>query len=412
MNSIMGLPMNEALNLVKLNTTSYPNLKFDNDATQNDFVNKPLLDDINSAAQKADLVATITTAKSGHPSLTINGRPSRHMDGTGVDIAILDGIGSGYATNSKNGIPKFRELGNKLKDALVSMGYTWNVEVGNDKAVLWQTNIGGNHFNHLHISNKSGKSSSVSDDKLTLPSGIDFDINKFKDLSFFKDLLNTILSGSKGSSSNFLQSLKDMVNLKEQSYSNSIGKGQYDSYDSVVVPAKKNSKLYSPVSGKIDNFTYKRGCGNQLTIKHTIESEVYYLMFCGLDRTDLSQGSSVSKGTELGSLTNDVKVTLYNSSGRAVKIGSITAKEKVTTKSEPVNTNQSPLDKFTNRLKKIHNYPNKGVSFGQRVLNRLQSIDDAPKSKSFPNPFNESTEKDQLFGKRLIEDIQKKKRLL
>jgi hypothetical protein len=45
-----------------------------------------------------------------------------------------------------------------LKDALVALGYTWNKESGNDKAVLWQTNIGGNHYNHLHVSNRSGAS--------------------------------------------------------------------------------------------------------------------------------------------------------------------------------------------------------------------------------------------------------------
>ena len=43
------------------------------------------------------------------------------------------------------------------------MGYVWNVESGNDKAVLWQTNTGGNHFNHLHISNRSGQTSGTPD---------------------------------------------------------------------------------------------------------------------------------------------------------------------------------------------------------------------------------------------------------
>ena len=153
--------INEDSNMVKLNSTSYPNVKFDNDGTQNDYVNDALLQDIQKAAESVGIVATITTAKSGHPQLTINGNPSRHMTGTGVDVAILNGVGAGGATNFNNGIPKFRELGNKLKNALVSMGYTWNVEVGNDKAVLWQTNTGGNHFNHLHISNKTGTSEGV-----------------------------------------------------------------------------------------------------------------------------------------------------------------------------------------------------------------------------------------------------------
>jgi len=154
----------ESLTMSQLNKTNYTNLKYDNDATKTDSVNKALLDDINAAAKSVGIVATITTARSGH-NRNVKGskRVSRHMNGTGVDVAILNGIGSGRATNSSNGNAEFRNLGNKLKNALVSMGYTWNVEAGNDKAVLWQTNTGGNHYNHLHISNRTDKSSAKPD---------------------------------------------------------------------------------------------------------------------------------------------------------------------------------------------------------------------------------------------------------
>lgn len=150
----------ESLTMVKLNQTDYDNLKYDNDNTKNDSVNKALLDDINAAAKSVGIVATITTAKSGHnKNVKGSNRTSRHMNGTGVDVAILNGKGAGGASNSTNGNAEFRSLGTKLKNALVSMGYTWNVESGNDKAVLWQTNTGGNHYNHLHISNRINKSS-------------------------------------------------------------------------------------------------------------------------------------------------------------------------------------------------------------------------------------------------------------
>ena len=152
--------LNEAVNLVPLNSTSYSNLKYDNDNTKNDSVNQALLDDIHAAAKAVGIIATITTAKSGHSEKVKGGKSvSRHMNGTGVDVAVLNGIGAQGASNASNGSPKFRELGNKLKDALVSMGYVWNRESGNAKAVLWQTDIGGNHYNHLHISNNSGVSS-------------------------------------------------------------------------------------------------------------------------------------------------------------------------------------------------------------------------------------------------------------
>lgn len=146
------------IEMVTLKDTSYDSVDYDFDGTQNDSVNKGLLDDLNRAAKMANVEVTITTAKSGHSELTKKGTLSRHSTQTAVDIGKINGIGSGRATNSKNGNPKFRELGNKLKDALVSLGYVWNTERGNQKAVLWQTDIGGNHYNHLHISNNGGAS--------------------------------------------------------------------------------------------------------------------------------------------------------------------------------------------------------------------------------------------------------------
>jgi hypothetical protein len=142
---------------VRLADTNYSNVKFDNDATKNDLVNKELLDDIQQAASNVGIIATITTAKSGHSEKTTTGNISRHMSGAGVDIAKLNGIGSGGATSTNAGNPEFKSLGDKLKDSLVSLGYKWNSESGNPKAVLWQTTTGGNHYNHLHVSNKSGE---------------------------------------------------------------------------------------------------------------------------------------------------------------------------------------------------------------------------------------------------------------
>lgn len=168
--------INENLNLVPLSTTSYSNLKYA-DRAKNDSVNKALLDDINAAAKSIGVVATITTAKTGHNKLVKSGKSvSRHMNGTGVDIRIINNI-EGNGTNATNGSPEFRAFGTKLKDALVSMGYKHNVESGNDKAVLWQTNTGGNHFNHLHISNRTGLTSGqptvspTSGDQLTAGGG-------------------------------------------------------------------------------------------------------------------------------------------------------------------------------------------------------------------------------------------------
>jgi hypothetical protein len=143
--------VNEAF--VEIGSTSYSNVKVDRDSKY-DEVNDALLNDLQSAGVSAGITITITTASTGHSKYTKSGNESRHGYGTAVDIALLNGVGYGD--------PKFKEYGDKLKDALVSMGYQWNNESGNSKAVLWQTSTGGNHFNHLHVSNKEGVSGSVS----------------------------------------------------------------------------------------------------------------------------------------------------------------------------------------------------------------------------------------------------------
>lgn len=178
------------MNLKRLGDINYSHLKVDSDI-KNDEVNEALLQDLQKAGEISDVVLTITTAKSDHDFYVANSkRKSRHMAQTAVDIAKLDGEGSGGATNSTNGREEFRKKGSKVKDALVAMGYTWNTESGNPKSVLWQTNTGGNHYNHLHVSNNSGESSEIDpeidmklDSKKTDSNKIDANTGLFSNLS-------------------------------------------------------------------------------------------------------------------------------------------------------------------------------------------------------------------------------------
>lgn len=155
----VGDTLSEAA-LVQLGSTSYSNVKYDRDGTQKDKVNKALLDDVQTAAKNAGLTVTITTATTGHPSLN-SSKPSRHKTNSAVDIAIINGVSSGGASSATNGNPEFRNLGNKLVDELVKMGYSLNSEGSSPRSVIWQTNTGGNHFNHVHVSNKSNQTSIV-----------------------------------------------------------------------------------------------------------------------------------------------------------------------------------------------------------------------------------------------------------
>lgn len=152
MRSLMKL--NE--DLIKLSDGGYDYIEIDNDIS-GEPINRALLDDLEKAAASVGVRPIITTAKSDHPSEK-SGTDSRHASSQAVDISKIDGIGSDGATSSTSGNSQFREKGNKLKDALVKMGYVWNTEIGNPKAILWQTNTGGNHYNHLHVSNKNEKS--------------------------------------------------------------------------------------------------------------------------------------------------------------------------------------------------------------------------------------------------------------
>lgn len=134
-----------AANYPSVNAVGYSNIKFGQGGGSNpvqDKINPTLLNDINSAARNAGVTVTITTAVSGHPSLT-TGNPSRHNYGNAVDIAIVDGV----AVVDQNKIgPKV----NKFVDQLIALGYKKNVEVGNQKAVL--TYGFPQHDNHIHIS--------------------------------------------------------------------------------------------------------------------------------------------------------------------------------------------------------------------------------------------------------------------
>jgi len=83
---------------------------------------------------------------------------------------------------------------------------------------------------------------------------------------------------------------------------------------SVTIP-KENSNIKSPTSGTIQSPSYKMGCTNQIRIEFNSNNSKYYLEYCGITTPKISKGSSVSKGTILGTTTDDVKVNLYDSKG-------------------------------------------------------------------------------------------------
>jgi murein DD-endopeptidase MepM/ murein hydrolase activator NlpD len=332
------------LELVKLNDTNYSNLKYDRDGTQYDSVNKPLLDDINAAAKSVGITATITSASSGHSTKTITGGQSRHPQKTAVDISILNGIGSGGATNSANGNAEFRSLGNKLKDSLVSMGYTLNSESGNNKSVLWQTDKGGNHYNHLHVSNNSEESSASQ----KAPSVFDAP-------SYTTDDFLTKVGKSIGSK--FLPT--ESTQIEEQK---SFGNDVTNRYGRIVIPKDNNPKIKSPISGVVYNKKYFSGCANQITIKNE-DNKKFYLRFCGVSNPLVKDGQKISKGDVIGKTDSDVDVSMFDESWNTMPIGSEGIKSKLNkeiersddsekkttrrTRSSAFDSDRTPEDKLT-----------------------------------------------------------------
>lgn len=114
-----------------------------------DRINPALLQDVQTAAKKAGVQISITTAISGH-------RPgSRHEVGNAVDIAIVNGSGWGSENIArKKGI---YEPIMRFVSELERMGYKKNTgESGNSKVVL--TFGFKNHHHHIHVSNTTNQS--------------------------------------------------------------------------------------------------------------------------------------------------------------------------------------------------------------------------------------------------------------
>ena len=419
------------LELVQLNDTSYSNLKYDSDGTQFDSVNKPLLDDLDAASKAAGITTTITTASTGHSIKTKTGNTSRHGQQTAVDIAILNGIGAGGATNSADGNSEFRSLGNKLSKALVSMGYTLNTESGNSKAVLWQTNTGGNHFNHLHVSNNSGESgtaptvdSNSSETAYNAATGV----QSAKSGSVF-DAPNVakddyLVQMGKSIASKFLKT--ENTQLGEQK---SFGRDVSNRYGRIIIPKDTNPKIKSPISGVVFNKRYSSSCTNQITIKNE-DNKKFYLQFCGISSPMVRDGQSISVGDVIGKTDSDVEVTMLDGSWNTVPIGSggiktdspkkdsssgKDNKKNQSGRSSVFDSDRTPIDNITSMVSSL---PAKAIDkvFGNKYDEKTGEMTQkrwgGVADEREVDPWILNFIKDPLGRKKVTENIEKIKRLL
>jgi murein DD-endopeptidase MepM/ murein hydrolase activator NlpD len=419
------------LELVQLNDTSYSNLKYDSDGTQFDSVNKPLLDDLDAASKAAGITTTITTASTGHSIKTKTGNTSRHGQQTAVDIAILNGVGAGGATNASNGNAEFRSLGTKLANALVSMGYTLNTESGNSKAVLWQTNTGGNHFNHLHVSNNSGESgtaptvdSNSSETAYNAATGV----QSAKSGSVF-DAPNVakddyLVQMGKSIASKFLKT--ENTQLGEQK---SFGRDVSNRYGRIIIPKDTNPKIKSPISGVVFNKRYSSSCTNQITIKNE-DNKKFYLQFCGISSPMVRDGQSISIGDVIGKTDSDVEVTMLDGSWNTVPIGSggiktdspkkdsssgKNNKKNQSGRSSVFDSDRTPIDNITSMVSSL---PAKAIDkvFGNKYDEKTGEMTQkrwgGVADEREVDPWILNFIKDPLGRKKVTENVEKIKRLL
>lgn len=107
--------------------------------------------------------------------------------------------------------------------------------------------------------------------------------------------------------------------LSEEKVYGSFGNNVQNRNYYLIIPKDSNSKIKSPVDGKIKKRGFSYGCKNQIDILHDIGGETFYLEYCGMKK--VSSSGDVYKGSYIGETGDeDVQVTLYNSSNERVPI--------------------------------------------------------------------------------------------
>ncbi len=358
-NSMKSL-MNINEDFVTVSSVGFDNITTDNDSTKSDKINRALLKDISRAAKKAGVKVTITTANSGHNMRTKSGTLSRHNTNQAVDIAMIDGVGSGGATNATNGNAKFKSGGDKLVAALESMGYKRNVEgPQNPKAVFWQTNSGGNHFNHVHVSNTTSEESKESDD---------FEITPEREEELKKIAQN--VSGNEKELDSF-----DAVFKLANTIKSTLGrvdasiKEQFDDSERVsgggLVKSKHQGKI-------VPNTLIKKNCDDSLVIRFRMNNSTYYVEYCNLEKTYKSTGENVYVGDKLGESSDVVYLTYFNDRGEQINKDIISSP-----KTEPEEIDdKKPTDSVKSKTLRIFqdDSGSTGETFADSFYNLFQNL--------------------------------------
>jgi hypothetical protein len=286
-------------------TDVYANLNFKDNVVGNstpskDNINVSLLQDIQTAAKSAGLNVDVTTAITGHKPGT------RHETGNAVDIAIINN----KAVNLSN-----RGDADKLVAALVSMGYRKNAEgPSNPKSVLTFGFEG--HDNHVHVSNTGGESTQQPTSGSTTTSGTESGTESSSSFD----------SSGGGGAFQFAKKIGSGIvkamGIQESFDPSSFGVKAKISQNKILIPKGHNSKIKSPVSGKIVDGISNNSCINQIAIQFSNRDSSGYLEYCGITTPSVKIGDRISGGDTLGTTTNNVTVSYYSEQKRKISIDS------------------------------------------------------------------------------------------
>lgn len=205
--------------------------------------------------------------------------------------------------------------------------------------------------------------------------------------------------------------------ITEQKIYGSFGDRISDRFGSIIIPARSNSKIKSPVNGIIYLGHADSNCKNQVAIEHNIEGRKYFLQFCNITELNVRNGRSISKGESLGKMSDDVKVSLFDSGWDKKNLLSMMDKEiksnvKSTVKYKKDNKDKDKdKDKDKKKDKEERRYYDPAIPFFlKKVHDMIPSItknkkDEEPKISNFFGKYG-------MTGKKVNENIERIKKLL
>lgn len=205
--------------------------------------------------------------------------------------------------------------------------------------------------------------------------------------------------------------------ITEQKIYGSFGDRISDRFGSIIIPARSNSKIKSPVNGMVYLGHADSSCKNQVAIEHNIEGKKHFLQFCNITELSVRNGKSISKGESLGKMSDDVKVSLFDSGWNKKDLLSMMDKEiksnvKSTVKYKKDNKDKDKdKDKDKKKYKEERRYYDPAIPFFLKKINdMIPSItknkkDEEPKISNFFNKYG-------MTGKKVNENIERIKKLL